>query len=153
MLQSLGWRSLEQRRSDSRLCLFYKIIYGLVANDVPPYVVHPSRILKNSHPLSFRQIQTTVDYYKYSFYLLAIVQWNRLPSHISLLHTFESFKRTVCAVNHSIPLMSARCCYNCQLVSDILTLSFFTSFPITNFTGTLIYNIPSTNNAQTRTCT
>ena len=26
MLQSLGWRSLEQRRSDSRLCLFYKII-------------------------------------------------------------------------------------------------------------------------------
>ena len=26
MLQSLCWRSLEQRRSDSRLCLFYKII-------------------------------------------------------------------------------------------------------------------------------
>ena len=31
MLQSLGWRSLEQRRSDSRLCLFYKIIYGFLA--------------------------------------------------------------------------------------------------------------------------
>ena len=40
MLQSLGWRSLEQRRSDSRLCLFYKITYGLVATDMPPYVVH-----------------------------------------------------------------------------------------------------------------
>ena len=45
MLQSLGWRSLEQRRTDSRLCLFYKIIYGLVAIDLPPYTVHPSRIL------------------------------------------------------------------------------------------------------------
>ena len=92
MLQSLGWRSLEQRMSDSRLCLFYKIIYGLVAIDMPPYVVHPSRILRNSHPLGFRQIQTTVDYYKYSFYPLAIVQWNRLPSHIALLPTFDSFK-------------------------------------------------------------
>ena len=73
MLQSLGWRSLEQRRSDSRLCLFNKIIYGLVAIDLPPYVVHPSRILRNSHPVCFHQIQTTVDYYKYSFYPLAIV--------------------------------------------------------------------------------
>ena len=27
MLQSLGWRSLEQRRCDSRLCLFYKIMW------------------------------------------------------------------------------------------------------------------------------
>ena len=85
MLQSLGWRSLEQRRSDSRLCLFYKIIYGLVAIDMPPYVVHPLRTPRNSHTLGFRQIQSTVDYYKYSFYPLSIVQWNRLPAHIPLL--------------------------------------------------------------------
>ena len=103
MLQPLGWRSLEQRRSDSGLCLVYKIIYGLVAIDLPPYVVHPSRILRNSHPQCFRQIQTTGDYYKYSFYPLAIVQWTRLPSHIALLPTFVSFKRSACAVNHSMP--------------------------------------------------
>ena len=48
MLQSLGWRSLEQRRSDFRLCLFYKIIYGLVAIDMPPYVVENSQEL--THP-------------------------------------------------------------------------------------------------------
>ena len=100
MLQSLGWRSLEQRSSDS---LFYKIIYGLVAIDMPPYAVHPSRILRNSHPLGFRQIQTTVDYYKYSFYPLAIVQWIRLLSHIALLPTFDSFKRAVCTVSNSMP--------------------------------------------------
>ena len=33
MLNHLGWRSLEQGRNDSRFCLFYKIIYGLVAID------------------------------------------------------------------------------------------------------------------------
>ena len=103
MLQSLGWRSLEQRRSDSRLCLFYKIIYGLVAIDMPPYVVHPLRTPRNSHTLCFRQIQSTVDYYKYSFYPLSIVQWNRLPAHIALLPTFDAFKRAVCTVSHPMP--------------------------------------------------
>ena len=100
MLQSLGWQSLEQRRSDSRLCLFYKIIYGIVAIDMPPYGVHPLRTPRNSHTLCFRQIQSTVDYYKYSFYPLSIVQWNRLPAHIALLPIFDSFKRAVCTVSH-----------------------------------------------------
>ena len=40
MLDDLGWRSLEDRRTDSRLCLFYKIVHGLVAVPLPPYVVH-----------------------------------------------------------------------------------------------------------------
>ena len=101
-LQSLGWRSLEQSRSDSRLCLFNKIINGLVAIDMPPYV-HPLRTLRNSHTLCFHQIQSTVDYYKYSFYPLSIVQRNRLLAHIALLPTFDSFKRAVCTVSHPMP--------------------------------------------------
>ena len=68
MLTHRGWCSLEQRRNDSRLCLFYKIIHGLVAVDLPPYAEYPTRISqKNSHPLAYRQIHTRVDYYKYWF--------------------------------------------------------------------------------------
>ena len=37
MLDQLGWRTLEQRRADARLCLFYKIVYGLVAVPLPDY--------------------------------------------------------------------------------------------------------------------
>ena len=105
MLAQLGWRSLEQRRNDSRLCLFYKIIHGLVAIDLPPYVEHPTRISRNSHPLVFRQLHTGRDYkyYKYSFYPLTIVQWNRLPENVALLPTFESFKRAVCMISHPMP--------------------------------------------------
>ena len=122
MLQSLGWRSFEQRRSDSRLCLFYKIIYGLVAIDMSSYVVHPLRTLRNSHTPGFRQIQTTVDYYKYSFYPLSLLQWNRLPAHIALL-PFDSFKRAVCTISHPMPYLSVHCflnflAYHCQRVSD-----------------------------------
>ena len=94
MLQSLGWRSPGQRRSDSRLCLFYKIIYGLIAIDMPSYVVLPLRTLRKSQ---------TLDYYKYSLYPLSIVQWNQLPAHIVLMPTFNSFKRAVCTVSHPMP--------------------------------------------------
>ena len=38
MLQSLGWRTFEQRWADARLCLFYKIVYGLVAVPLPVYI-------------------------------------------------------------------------------------------------------------------
>ena len=40
MLGELGWGSLEDRRRDARLCLFYKIVHGLVAVPLPSYVVH-----------------------------------------------------------------------------------------------------------------
>ena len=70
MLGELGWRSLEDRRTDARLCLFYKIVQGLVAVPMPPYVVHPRVFTRHSksHPLAFIQIHTSADYYKYSFF-------------------------------------------------------------------------------------
>ena len=45
MLDKLGWRTLGQRRADARLCLFYKIVYGLVAVPLPDYVQYNNRIL------------------------------------------------------------------------------------------------------------
>ena len=104
MLNHLGLRSIEQRRNYSQLCLFYKVIHGLVALDLQRYVEHPTRILqRNSHPIVYPRIHTRVDYYKYSFYPLAIVQWNRLLSKIALLPTLEPFKRTVCMISHPMP--------------------------------------------------
>ena len=109
MLQFLGWRSLEQRRSDARLCQFYKVLHELVVVDLPPYVHHPMRIPRNSHEMEYRQIHTSVDYYKHLFYPLTIVQWNWLPPIIALLPNFESFERTACMVSHVMPEMPAHC--------------------------------------------
>ena len=58
MLSNLGWRSLEYRRYDSRLEMFYKIQYGLVAITMPSYFERPTRITRHNHnnPLGFRQV-------------------------------------------------------------------------------------------------
>ena len=103
MLDSLGWRSLEDRRADARLVLFYKIVYNLVVVPLTQYINHPVRITRHMHPLHFVQIRATASYYKYSFFPLAIVQWNRLPHHIPVLSDLDSFRSAVRQSHTSCP--------------------------------------------------
>ena len=53
MLSNLGWRSLENRRTDTRLAMFYKIVYGLVAIPLPSYFEHPEVYTRHMHSLSY----------------------------------------------------------------------------------------------------
>lgn len=103
MLNSLGWRSLEQRRFDARLIMFYKIVYGLVAVPLPPYFERPLRITRHMHSLSFRQIHASATYYQFSFFPMSIVLWNRLPEDLVLLTDLDSFKQGVSKITHSLP--------------------------------------------------
>ena len=64
MLSNLGWRSLENRRTDTRLAMFYKIVYGLVAIPLPSFFEHPEVYTRHMHSLSYRQIHTSICYYK-----------------------------------------------------------------------------------------
>ena len=103
MVKQLGWRSLEQRRADARLCLFYKVIHGLVAVPLPDYIHHSNRISRYCHSMTFRQVSTSTDYYKFSFFPLAIVQWNFLPESVACLQSLDAFKAAVCKLQHSRP--------------------------------------------------
>ena len=103
MLDSLGWETLEHRRSCARLALFHNIVYGHVAVPLPEYIVQPTRLTRTAHPLSFRQITTSKDFYKYSFFPLAIVQWNHLPQHVVELAKPCAFKAAVATLRHPRP--------------------------------------------------
>ena len=61
IIGNLGWPSLEQQHTDSRLVFFYKIIYGYVAIPLPSYVIPLPRASHTSHPLAYRQISTRTD--------------------------------------------------------------------------------------------
>ena len=80
---------MDQRRADARLCLFFKILHGLVAVPLPDYIQHSTRISRYCHSMTFRQVSTSTDYYKYSFFPLAIVQWNALPQSVACLQSLE----------------------------------------------------------------
>ena len=81
MLSNLGLRSLEYRHYYSRLAMFDKIQYGLVAMQMRSYITHHSQY----NPFGFRQVFARTDYYRFSFYPMTIVLWNRLPAKIVLL--------------------------------------------------------------------
>ena len=87
LLHQLDWQTLEERRSVARLCLFYKVVNGLVAVPIPDYIQPTHRISRYCHSMTFRQIHTGKDSYKYSVFPLATVQWNALPSLQVLIHS------------------------------------------------------------------
>ena len=106
IVSDIGWRTLEQRRADARLCLFFKMVYGLVAVPLPDYIDQPNRISRYCHSMTFRQLHTSKDYYKHSFFPLfplAIVQWNALHETVACLPNLESFKVAVSKLQHTRP--------------------------------------------------
>ena len=63
----------------------------------------PHRVSRYCHSMTFRQIHTNRNYYKYSFFPLAIVQWNALPESVASLQDLEAFKVAVSKLQHSKP--------------------------------------------------
>ena len=60
MQENIGRRSLEQRRSDVRMIMLFKIIHGLIAIPLPPYTRHsPPPTHPRSDPKSY--FISTVD--------------------------------------------------------------------------------------------
>ena len=101
VLDQLNWRTLEQRQADARRCLFYKMVLGIVAVSLPDYVQSTHRVSCYCHSMTFHQTHTNRNYYKYSFFPLAIVHWNALPESVVSLQDLEAFKVTVSKLQHS----------------------------------------------------
>ena len=91
MINTLQWPTLAERRLKTRLVLCYKIVHCLVA--IPSHILVPtgSRTRQN-HLQTFRQIQTTKDTYKWSFFPNTIFQWNMLPQTVIASTSSDCFR-------------------------------------------------------------
>ncbi len=101
MQASLEWRTLADRRTDSRLAMFHKIYHHQVAIVLPQYLMQPTRLTRHMHPFSLRQIHTGTNFFKFSFFPHTVVLWNSLPHNIAVLPDADSFKRAVGQLAHS----------------------------------------------------
>ena len=82
MMQSLHWRRLDQQRIDNKLSLMYKLIHNLIAIPISDFLIPLVRPSRHYHPLSYRLITATIDYYKFSFFPRAVFHWINLPSKL-----------------------------------------------------------------------
>ena len=113
MLGKLCWRTLEQRRTDFRLILFYKIVYGYVAVPLPTYVIPLTHTSWTSHPLAYRQLCAGTDYYKYSIYPLAVVQWSNLPVPVATLTALKLSVRCATTDHKCTTTVFISCFHHC----------------------------------------
>ena len=111
MLDNLGWQSLELRRYDARIAMFYKIVYGLVVIPVLSYFERPT-VQTPHYPLAYRQIHSSVFYY-YSFFPMTIIIWNKLPADLVLDSDLTSFKsiESVRSTTHSHMANTVLACF------------------------------------------
>ena len=103
MMKDLNWRPLDQRSIDSRLIMLLKVTYDLVAIPASQYLTRNTRLSRHIHPLSYRQIPTLKDCYRFTFSPRSIINWNALPAHIPVLPTLAQFSSAVCQVIHVSP--------------------------------------------------
>ena len=99
MLEQLKWRSLEQRRADTRLTMLWKIRNEKVQIS-SSLLVPNTGILHSAHPHRYVPIgRHNADQYN-SFFPRTIRQWNKLGSDVALGTCLDTFKRHVSAVQH-----------------------------------------------------
>ena len=84
LLDTLGWRSLQERRLESRFIMWYKTIHGQAACTIPPYYSQKEKATstRDSHDQQFSAPTATIDNYRFSYFQRTIKIWNILPAHI-----------------------------------------------------------------------
>jgi hypothetical protein len=97
MLSHLGWRSLAQRRVDSRLVMMYKISKGFI--DIP--VGEFFEFQRDG--IHIKPIFARTQYYQFSYFPRTISDWNSLPPDILRANTLATFKRKVATLSHTVP--------------------------------------------------
>ena len=80
MLQDLDWPLLEQRRAESRLTLFHRIVHTKVDINEHSLMERKYRAVRKGNSVQFRWPQTSKDCFKHSFIPHTISQWNAIPA-------------------------------------------------------------------------
>ena len=98
MMKKIDWGTLERRRSNARLCHFFKQANGLICGESEQLQPLDHNCNTKYSENSYKLPHCSCDYYKYSFYPRTIREWNNLPSRISNSTSVKSFKQAILTV-------------------------------------------------------
>ena len=95
LYSEIRWETLEQRRKNHRLTLFYKMRYSLTPQYLSSLVPESISNVFNynlRHSSNLRGINARTTQYQQSFLPTAIKEWNNLPLELQQSNTVNSFK-------------------------------------------------------------
>ena len=88
---SILFQSLDGRRQDQRLVLFYKIINGLASVETEDILTPADSRTRKNHSFKFKHLQANCDSYRF-FFPATISSWPNLPFGIEKVDSVEGFK-------------------------------------------------------------
>jgi hypothetical protein len=98
MLQQLKWETLESRRTQIQLTMFYKIVNNLMDIPADPYLTPSKTGPRTTHLKKMLQYHTRTDTLKFSFFSRTIPTWNILPATVAEAPDLVSFKRVLASL-------------------------------------------------------
>ena len=91
MISELGWPTLQQRRSNAKLVMVYRITHDLI--DIPmAQFFHHLTLGGHGYGHRYHVPYCRTDVQKHSFFPSAIRLWNQLPVHLATASSLEAFK-------------------------------------------------------------
>ena len=100
MIKHLHWHSLQQRRTDIRLVMFYKTLHGIIALDPFPQFIPLVRPSRHTHSEAFQLPIITKQFIQYSFLPCTIANWNNLPANTATAPSLEIFRQKIPSLQH-----------------------------------------------------
>ena len=123
LLSELNWPTLEMRRKYLRPSMFNKILNDTIEVELPFYVKEQSR-QSRSTAKKFITLPVSRDFYKFSFNLRTIIDWNSLPGYVRLANNGSVFKDIS-------PCLIAACCTIIYIYTFIvITIYIFLLFSL-----------------------
>ena len=93
MLNHLNWPTLECRRNQAKLHMFYKIINNIIS--IPYDHLTQSSTTTRGHSMRYMQLAARTNTYLYSFFPSTIRLWNSLSNEIVFSRDFDCFKSSL----------------------------------------------------------
>ena len=92
MLDHLNWTTLEQRRQQQRLSMYFKIHHQLVTVDKNKYLTPLNRTSRHTHKEAYQIPDSSKNYLANSFFCRTTREWNALPAQTVNAPPLESFQ-------------------------------------------------------------
>lgn len=94
MMSSLKWITLEERRNNASLIMFYKIINNLIDINASNYLT-PANTQTRGHSSRYILPKNRTATYMYSFFPRTIRLWNKLPEATVTATNISTFKNSL----------------------------------------------------------
>ena len=89
MLKDLDLPTLQNRRNGAKLQMLYKIVKANHMHGSQPFQITVSHLYH--HSCHFKQLNTSIDSFKFSFFPSTIKLWNQLPQYLTNSATYTQF--------------------------------------------------------------